>query len=176
MLLLLLIYERRVNGKGTAVCVLGRPSKGRMAAIVLVSSVLLGLAGALWPPLLLIGLGVLVVLAAILLPGSVVLAWRARRQRAALKSYGPPRGAVMVWSVASSTKGAGADLMAELAAEADAKAWPLALDAANEDLAGYYGRFGFEPLGEPVAMPWGESVVRMGRRSQPQPRDGMRRR
>jgi hypothetical protein len=47
--------------------------------------------------------------------------------------------------------------------EADAKGWSLLLDASNEKLAEYYGKFGFCAMGPTVRMPDGSQRVRMWR-------------
>jgi predicted N-acetyltransferase YhbS len=84
---------------------------------------------------------------------------------------GPPghRHQVYVHSVASTRPGAGAELMASLAGEADQKGWLLFLDAGNEELGTYYSRFGFARAGA-VRMPDGTVRVRMWR--QPQDEQG----
>jgi GNAT superfamily N-acetyltransferase len=169
MWVVLLACDRRVNTDGTALCLFAPVSvRGRIGAVARLA--VLGLfvtmtAAALvvlWAPLFwLTVVSVLVLLA----PGAWSC-WKNRRKKAVLESYGPDSPAVYVHSVARvpgpEEKGAGADLMEALTAEADSKGWRLSLDAGAPALAGYYRRFGFEVLGEPVDLTWG-SAVRMAR-------------
>jgi hypothetical protein len=78
-----------------------------------------------------------------------------------------------VHTVASIEPGAGRALLETVNAEADAKGWTMTLDAANETLVRYYAKLGYQPLGPPVLMPYGERVLPMIRhpqlRSAPQP-------
>ncbi len=107
---------------------------------------------------------VLLALTALVSLPLAVSATRALPARVRLDRIGPHghRHHVYVHSVASTRPGAGAELMASLAGEADRKGWLLFLDADNEKLASYYSRFGFA-RGGAVTMPNGTVRARMWR-------------
>ncbi len=168
MLLSLIAYERREHPSGQALCLLG-VKPGRVAGGAAVLALVVCVAGVLWPPLGVI-VGAAIVLA--LLP-SVVGAARSLRGTLRLRRLTPPGPHIYVHSVASTIPGAGAELVAALAEEADQQGWSLLLDASNERLARYYEQFGFLPQGTPVEMPNGGRHVRMWR--QPVPRQEGRR-
>jgi hypothetical protein len=81
--------------------------------------------------------------------------------RRRLRRARPPGPLVVVHTVASIEPGAGRALLEKVNAEADAKGWTMTLDAANETLARYYIQLGYQVLGPPVLMPYGERVVPM---------------
>jgi hypothetical protein len=175
----------RANGSGTAVCGLTGarfPRRRRLAAVA--AWALAGVAAlavwvawvALWAAVGLIVIPVLTFagFAALVL----VLVWRAARVGKAKSKLGKfscpvaqpahgltafPAQRVEVRMVASEESGAGRALLAEVAAEADCSGWALVLDAANTRLALYYRDLGFEPIGSPADMPFGERVTRMVR-------------
>lgn len=158
----LLVCERRVSPDGTALCMLNpRLRRGLWRAVAVLATwaaLLVGLA-LLWRPLFWLAmLGFLAFLGPPAVP-----AWRSRRMRRDLKSFGPPGQSVFVHSVASVQPGSGAVVMGALAAEADRKGWTLALDTGHPRLVEYYQQFGFSPLGVPVPTPWGPPMVRMAR-------------
>jgi len=108
----------------------------------------------------------------------VLLGWRAARVGKAKSKLGKPHSAaappthgritcrahqVEVHMVASEEPGAGRALLAKVADEADRNGWALVLDAANDRLGAYYRCLGFEPIGPPEDMPFGERVTRMVR-------------
>ncbi|HUC13964.1 MAG TPA: hypothetical protein VMS00_05880 [Acidimicrobiales bacterium] len=174
----------RANGSGTAVCGLtgARCPRRRLAVVaVWVLAGVIALAGwvgwvALWsafglivvPALTFLGFGGLMLL----------LVWRAARVGKAKSKLGKlndavaspthcvtpcPAHQVEVHMVASEEPGAGRALLAEVVDEADRNRWALVLDAANDRLAAYYRGLGFEPIGPPSDMPFGERVTRMAR-------------
>jgi hypothetical protein len=152
-------FDRRVHPSGQAVCLLA-PRWRRLVGPGLGGVVAAVLIGAAMP---LAGWLLLASTALVCLP-SAVRATRALPARVRLGRIGPPghRHGVYVHSVASTRPGAGAELMASLAGEADQKDWLLYLDADNEELATYYSRFGFA-RGAAVRMPDGTVRVRMWR-------------
>jgi hypothetical protein len=88
---------------------------------------------------------------------------RAFAAEADLRAFLPARPYVYVHSLASTWPGAGGELLRDLAHEADHKGWSLVLDASNEKLASYYGKFGFVARGHAVRMPDGGPRIRMWR-------------
>ncbi|HEX3425495.1 MAG TPA: hypothetical protein VHT30_05140 [Acidimicrobiales bacterium] len=169
MWMTLMVCERRVNECGSGLCLLNPTSKGawsraltRTSALGLALAVALVVSASWWPPLPLVaGLAVLVLLGPCAWSG-----WKNRHARRQLRALGPARKAVYVHSVARlagpAHRGAGGSVLAELASEADARGWLLALDAGAPALVAYYERFGFTALGPPVPMSWG-AAVRMAR-------------
>ena len=138
MMLALVSYERRTDVSGQALCLL-RPRRSRQAIIIGAAAFLTCLIAGASPVAGLTGVVLLIVL---LGPRAVRSAIRAR-QRGALRQAIPKGQYVYVHSVASARSGAGAELLERLVREADSKGWSLLLDADNERLASYYGRFGF---------------------------------
>ena len=159
MLIALGAFDRRVHSSGQAVCLLA-PRRLRVVLATSAALVLAGLIGAVLPPL---GWALLALTALVFLPLAVQAA-RALPARTRLSRIGPPghRRRIYVHSVASTRRGAGAELMTSLAGEADQKGWLLVLDADNERLGTYYSRFGFA-RGGAVTMPDGTVRVRMWR-------------
>jgi hypothetical protein len=164
MLIAVSMFDRRAHSSGQAVCLLA-PRKVRVVAGTTGAVLLVGLSGALLPPL---GWAVLVSMAFVFLPFAL-RATLALPARVRLRRMGPVGRHVYVHGVASTRPGAGAELMRSLAGEADEKSWLLVLDAANEKLERYYSQFGFVGGGA-VRMPDGTGQVRMWRR--PQARGG----
>ncbi len=123
---------------------------------------LLVLTALLGGALRLIAAGLAGVVMAVFVPQAVraVRALPATARFGKVRAPGPVKD---VHSGASTLPGAGAELLGQLAAEADMKGWSLYLDASNENLARYYRAFGFRDLGVPVGMPDGSSAVRMWR-------------
>ena len=158
MFLALAVYERRTHPSGRAVCLLGLRYH-RLVAFV--AALVLGIIGVgLLLPLG--GIALAIVIVALLLPGSYD-AIRARAGKRQLERLTPPGQHRYLHSLASTLPGAGADLLRELTGEADRKGWSLSLDASNENLVGYYVKFGFTALGPAVPMPDGSCRVRMWR-------------
>ena len=159
-LVALLVYERRVHESGQAVCLLGLRwlrVAGGVGALILTTV----LAAAVSPE---VAVTLLIVVAVVLLPLGVA---GARALPAQIRlAHRTPRGRHKhVYSLASTRRGAGRELMLTLCREADAKGWSLALDAGSEGLVGYYETFGFYTCGLPVKMPNGRRHVRMCRPS-----------
>lgn len=163
----LLAYERRVHESGQAVCLLGLRWLrviGGVGALMLATV----LAGAVSPDA---AVALLIVVAGVLLPLGVAGA-RALPAQARL-AHKTPRGRHKhVYSLASTKRGAGRELMLAVCREADADGWSLVLDAGSEKLVGYYETFGFHACGAPVKMPNGRRHVRMCRPSQDRKRAG----
>jgi hypothetical protein len=170
MWVVLVLCERRVNERGTALCLLTPHSRrgwlraaGRALALIMVAIALAVASGIVWWPLpWCLALLVLVAIGPCARSG-----WRNRRAQSQLSAAGPFSPHVYVHGVARlpdlECKGEAAIVMARLAEEADKRRWTLALDAGAPRLVAYYEQFGFEPLGPPVQMTWG-STVRMARR------------
>lgn len=156
----LLVYERRVHESGRAVCLLGlrwsRVIIG-LGALVAVTS----LADAVSPDG---ALALLMVLACVLLPLGMAGA-RALPAQVRLAQQTCRGRHKHLYSVASTKRGAGRELLLAVCREADAKGWSLLLDAGCERLVGYYGALGFRACGAPVKMPNGQRHVRMCRPS-----------
>ena len=155
--------ERRVHPGGDAFCLLStRSRRGEvMAALVgAVLSVPIILLVAFLPVLF----WLVVLTLAVLLSPSALLSLKTRRLRERLAASAPSGPLIGIHTVTSSFPGHGAELMNQVSEEADLAGWSLVLDAANERLSDYYGRFGFQACGEGVVMPWGERVIRMVRR------------
>ena len=163
----------RAGTSGTAVCGLtGAPGPRRRAVAILAWSFIglvfvVGWASwmAVWSALALMVVPVLTCLA---FAGVIALmGWRATRVRRSKAKLAKLRAGaqrrVEVHMVASEEPGAGRALLAEVTAEADRNCWALTLEAANDRLAAYYQELGFEPIGPPTEMPYGERVTRMVR-------------
>jgi hypothetical protein len=168
----LLLGDWRTNPSGTAVCILNTQSfrtrlKVISASLALSAAgiVLVSFANLTWPVFI-----VLALLASLYLPivrhNVSPSGVSARRQ---LRRTRPPGPLVAVHTVASIEAGAGRALLEKLNAEADTTAWTLTLDAANENLARYYTQLGYQALGPPVLMPYGQRVVPMIRHPRLQP-------
>jgi hypothetical protein len=158
----LLLGDWRANPAATAICSLTTASlrtrlKATCATLVFFAAVtaLVSFANVTWPLIL-----ALTLLACLYLPivRRSLTGISARRQ---LRRTRPPGPLVVVHTVASIEPGAGRALLETVNAEADAKAWTMTLDAANQNLARYYAQLGYRPLGPPVLMPYGEHVVPM---------------
>jgi hypothetical protein len=165
MWLVLLASERRVNEAGTALCLFAPRSLrswlgalARLAALALLSFLLLITLAVVWRPL---AVGSLVTVLVLVTP-CAWSGWRNRRAKSLLASFVTGPSAIYVHSVARTpgqeAKGAGATVMESLAQEADDLDWRLALDAGCPSLVRYYQRFGFEPVGSPLEMTWGTAV------------------
>jgi hypothetical protein len=128
------------------------------------ATVLAGFIGAVSAPLgWALSSAIVLLLAPLAVRGTVMLPATVR-----LRRTGPPGRHLYVHSVASTRPGAGAELLASLATEADQKGWSLVLDADNKKLETYYVRFGFARSGR-TGMPARAGRVRMWR--QPQDRE-----
>ena len=161
--------EWRTNANGTAVYFISQRSLRKKAALVLLTLGVLPILAALiamatisnttaWVSLLLITMLVLS------LRRLAKPTWASTRAQRELKKCQPPGPKVVVHSVASVERGAGARLLEDLNAEADRHGWTLVLDAANEALAAkVYAPLGYEPTGKSVTMPWGHRRVPMAR-------------
>jgi hypothetical protein len=158
ILLTLILYERRTHPSGQAVCLLGL--RRTRFCIVVTGVVVLVLAATAVSPYL--GSALAATLIGLLSPGGMQ-AGRALGAEARLRRLTPPGAHVHVHSVASTLPGAGAELLRELAREADSKGWSLVLDTGNDKLAKYYENLGFVALRPAVQMPDGSSHLRMWR-------------
>ena len=162
MVVNLFVLERRSAREGAAVCLLGHMTGPVVIRGLAFVGGLLGIGCALviWQPLT--GLAFVALGLFLCLP-----AGRLRRlsgsARDSLARATPPGNWIEVHSVASVSPGAGRQLLEELCAEADAKAWNLYLDAGNLRLVDYYAALGFESVSDAVVMPWGDAVTRMVR-------------
>jgi hypothetical protein len=158
ILLALTLYERRTHPSGHAVCLL-RLRRTRFFIVVTGVLVLVFAAAAVSPYA---GAALATTLIGLVSPGAI-RAVRALGAEARLRRLSPPGAHVYVHSLASTLPGAGAELLRELAREADCKRWSLVLDAGNEKLAKYYENLGFLALTPAVQMPDGSSHLRMWR-------------
>lgn len=174
----------RANDSRTAVCGLTGAPGPRLRVAALAMWLFAGLAAftawvawmALWSAvgLMLVPLFTFFGFAGLVL----VLTWRAARVGKAkaqlpkfheMKSWagaGPFRRTshhLEVHIVASKKPGEGRALLEAVADEADRNGWALTLDASNDRLAAYYQDLGFDPIGLPAAMPFGERVTRLVR-------------
>jgi hypothetical protein len=154
----LTVYERRTHPSGQAVCLLSL-RRTRFCTTV-AGAVVLILAAAVISPYAGVALAAAIIV--LLAPGAV-RAGRALGAESRLRRLSPPGPHVYLHSLASTSPGAGADLLRQLALEADNKRWSLLLDASNERLSKYYENFGFLSLGPAVQMPDGSSHRRMWR-------------
>lgn len=158
----MLVSERRVHPSGRALCLLVRSKNsgsGRAVALTLLALFAL-VALVIAAPL---AFWAVAAVATVLLGPQLIVAVRAHAARARLARLRLKSPYVGVHTVASLQPGAGRELMQSLNEEADAMGWTLVLDAANGFLAAYYADLGYVALSDPVAMPWGESTVRMMR-------------
>lgn len=165
--LTLFVYERRTHSSGQAVCLL-RLRRTRFCAVV-VAAVVLILAAAVISPYAGVALAAAIIV--LLAPGAV-RAGRALGAETRLRRLSPPGRHVYLHSLASTLPGAGAELLRQLALEADIKRWSLLLDASNEKLSKYYQNFGFLTLGHAVPMPDGSAHRRMWRPAPAVKKDG----
>ena len=162
--------EWRTNANGTAVYFISKRSLRKKAVLGLLTLGVVVILGGLlamdavsnmaaWVTLLLIVL-LMLSLRRLAKPG-----WASTCAQRQLKKCRPLGPKVVVHSVASVERGAGARLLEDLNVEADRCGWILVLDAANEALVEkVYAPLGYEPTGEAVAMPWGQRRVPMARR------------
>ena len=153
-------YRRRVHESGRALCLVGL-RWGRVIATTAVLVVVAVVASAISE---IAAVTLVVVVASMLLPLGFAAAW-ALPARARLSRQTPPGRHRYVHSLASTRRGAGADVLRAVCVEADVKHWSLVLDAGSEQLVGYYEAFGFLPCGSAVRMPRGRFHVRMVRPS-----------
>jgi hypothetical protein len=158
----LVLGDWRANPSGTAVCSLNTGSlltriKATITVVALlaVAPTLVIFSSVTWP--LIVALALLAIMYLPLARRSLT-GIPARRR---LRRTRPPGPLVFVHTVASIEPGAGRALLETVNTEADAKGWTMTLDAANENLARYYTQLGYQPLGPPVLMPYGERVVPM---------------
>ena len=154
--------ERRVHPDGDAFCLLTTRSR-RGEAVTAFAAAALAAPIILLVAFLPIVFWLVVLALAVLLTPSGILSARTHRYRERLAASAPAGPLVGIHTVTSSVRGHGAELMDMVTREADSSSWTLVLDAANDRLADYYSRFGFQPCGEGVVMPWGERVIRMVR-------------
>lgn len=138
MLLALISYERRTDLSGDAVCLL-HPRRFRQLATGTVIGLLACLIAGASPVAAIAG----VILLVSAVGPKTVRSGLASVRRPSSHRHVPKGSYVYVHSVASVRPGAGAELLESLAREADSKGWSLLLDADNERLVSYYGRFGF---------------------------------
>jgi hypothetical protein len=138
-----LFYKRRAHPSGQAVCLLG--PRRALVGLVGVSVLAVGTSlGALAP---VPALAVLSAAAAALLPRLVLRSARSLPSKWRWRRLAPRGRRVYLRSLASTQKGAGAELLAAVVEEADLRGWTLVLDAADEALVRYYERFGFVSAG-----------------------------
>ena len=159
-LIALLGYERRVHESGRALCLVGL-RWGRVVATTAILVVVAAIASALSEAA---AATVVVITVFTFLPLGLVAAW-SLPSRARLSGQTPRGHHRYVHSLASTKRGAGADVLRALCVEADVKHWSLVLDAGSEQLVGYYEAFGFRRCGSGVRMPSGRVHVRMVRPS-----------
>lgn len=138
MLVALFGFERRTHQSGLAVCLLdAKPARLLLAAGGLACLVVLVCGASAPAGLALLGVVVCIFGPALArnsrLPGNC---WPVARR-------GLGAGSVYLHSLASARPGAGAELMQQVAAEADREQLTLVLDADNEILVLYYEQFGF---------------------------------
>lgn len=153
-----LTHERREHPDGTAVCLLG-PKAVRIAILLIatvLASLFVGDVGAEG------GMALVLAVSWIMGPSAVRYGKRLLRS-AGPHSCGIPGGTVIVHSLASIRRGAGAELMVMLTDEADRRGWMLSLEADGEELVQYYERFGFRRVAE-TSLPVTERGVPMTRR------------
>ncbi len=158
----LILYERRMHPSGQAVCLL-RLRRTRFCGIVAAVVVLVFAAAAVSP----YAGAALATAMIVLLARGAVRAGRGLGAETRLRTLSPPGAHLYVHSLASTLPGAGAELLRDLAREADDKRWSMILDASNEKLSKYYENFGFLALGPAVHMPDGSSHLRMWRPAPP---------
>jgi hypothetical protein len=158
----LVLGDWRANPSGTAVCSLntgslrtGIKATITVATLLAVAPTLVIFSTVTWP--LIVALALLAIMYLPLVRHSLT-GIPARRR---LHRTRPPGPLVFVHTVASIEPGAGRALLETVNAEADAKGWTMTLDAVNETLARYYANLGYQTLGPPVLMPYGQRVVPM---------------
>lgn len=159
-LIALLGYERRVHESGRALCLVGL-RWGRVTATTAALVVVAAIASAISE----VAAATLVVVTVFMFLPLGVAAARSLPSRARLSGQTPRGRHRYVHSLASTKRGAGADVLRALCVEADVKHWSLVLDAGSEQLVGYYEAFGFRRCGSGVRMPRGRVHVRMVRPS-----------
>jgi hypothetical protein len=169
MLVIATVGECRANANGTAVYFIGQRSLRKKVTVGLIVVGIVPVVAALFALETISTVTAWVLLPSIAMlmlsiRGLVKPGWASGRAQRELKKCRPLGPKVVVHSVASVERGAGARLLEDLNAEADRCGWTLVLDAANEALAAkLYAPLGYEPTGEAVAMPWGEGRVPMAR-------------
>lgn len=153
MALALLGYERREHASGQAVCLLrARRARSALGLACLVAGLVL-VTGA--SPVA--GLALVVFVGVPMAPLALRAVRSPRRLQVPRSSSGNGTEVVYVHSLASVSPGAGAELLVQLADEADKRGWVLVLDADNPKLTKYYTKFGFQvegsaPTGGPLSM------------------------
>jgi hypothetical protein len=166
MLVLAVAGEWRMNADATAVYFISPPPLRRRVYAALLAA---ATCAVLWVTVVTADRTAWVSLP--VLGGLLWLAWplvkpslaSARLQRR-LNRTRPAGRTVLVHSVASVRRGAGAELLRELHEQADANGWILVLDAANETVADkVYRPLGYVPTGPGVATPAGPRQVPMAR-------------
>jgi len=132
------LFERRCHPQGTAVCLLSpRPGRIALCAVAIVAAAVA--LGTISP------LADVVVAAAVCascLP-TIPRAVRALPSRRWRHRASPPRPYLYLHSLASTKAGSGAELVRSVCAEADVRGTTLVLEAANQELVGYYSKLGF---------------------------------
>jgi hypothetical protein len=139
-----LFYERRVHPSGEAVCLL--QPRHALVGVVGISVLAGGTALGVFAPLASLAIlcaAVLFATAASSFPAAVVRAVKTSPARWHRRRLVPKGKRVYLRSLASTRKGAGAELLAAVVEEADLHGWTLVLDAADPALVRYYERFGF---------------------------------
>jgi hypothetical protein len=160
-------YKRRVHESGRALCLVGL----RWGRVIGATTVLVVVAASASAISEVAAASLVVVLACMLLPLGFA-AVCSLPSRARLSRQTPPGRHRYVHSLASTKRGAGADVLRALCVEADVKRWSLVLDAGSEALVGYYEVFGFRRCGSAVRVPRGRFHVRMVRTSGSRPAQG----
>lgn len=138
MLVALATHDRRAHESGQAVCLL-KLRRLRMVAVLGGLAMAVVLVCGASPPIS----ALLAVTAPAALARTAYRAWQSAPKGTGALTVPRGRGFVPVRCLASVRRGAGAELMGHLAAEADGRGWVLVVDAASVGLCHYYEQFGF---------------------------------